>query len=387
MQISKGMLAGTAAVGAIYFVLGEIFYRTFQDVIPMPVLIGLYFLGLALFAAAGCAVIVSFMYHSTHGYRDILLRCLLLFLAVFAAGVIFEFLYELQAGSRQKEPDSYIFLMDSSGSMEESDPSGQRFEAVRQVLEGQEESFPFAVYCFANDSSLVQDMAPISDGTEFPVEEPYGGTAIQTVLKTLYSDIESGKIDPGENGRVLLLSDGYATDMGLFSGLGFGKILKNFSRAGISISTVGLGNPDDALMSRIAGKTGGVYIDVEDAAELGQAMKEAATQKGVRNLLDYRSEVKFDFLYMLLRFAAVLVIGLLFAGLKTYISESVLDTQPVLISSIVGSLLAAVCVEFGMNRLGLTPWLMRLFMCVFLAAATLYESRRGRTDYGNQYEY
>lgn len=65
--------------------------------------------------------------------------------------------------------------------------------------------------------------------------------------------------------------------------------------------------------------------------------------------------------------------------------ESVLDTQPVLISSIIGSLLAAFCVEFGMNKLGLFPWLMRLLMCVLLAAATLLESWKSRRDYSDQY--
>lgn len=386
MQISKGMLIGTAVTGAAYFVIGEIFYSVFKDVLPMPVLIGLYFLGLALFVAIGCAVIVSFMYHSAQGYRDIVLRCIILILAVFAAGVIFEFLYELQINGKQKEPESYIFLMDNSGSMEESDPQRKRYDAIEQILEVQEGSFPFAVYIFANGSKLVRDMAPVSEGIDFLADEPFGGTAIKGVLDTLYDDIESGKIGKWENGRVLLLSDGHATDMGLFGGWSLGKTLKNFSKKGISISTVGLGNPDDALMSRIAGKTGGVYISVDDAALLNQAMQEAITQKSSRNILDYRNDVKFDFIYMVLRFAAVLAIGLLMAGLKTYISESVLDTQPVLVSSAAGSLLAAFFVEFGMNKLGLYPWLMRLFMCVFLAAATLYESRRSRIDYNNQYE-
>lgn len=387
MQISKGMLIGTVLVGFLYFVAGELFYRAFREVIPMPLLIGLYFLGLALFVAAGCAVIVGFMYHYNHGYRDILVRCLLLFLGVFAAAAFFEFLYELQIHGKDREPSSYIFLMDSSGSMEINDPAGKRYDAIQSVLEDREEGFPFAVYTFSDDSRLVRDMGPVSEGTEFQMDEPYGGTAIRTVLSDLYDDIDSGRLNPGENARVLLFSDGYATDMGIFSNFSLGKILKKYSRDSISISTVGLGKPDDTLMSRIAGKTGGVYVSVDDADQLNQAMREAATMRSTRNLLDYRSDVKFDFLYTLLRFGAVLVIGLLLAGLKTYISESVLDTRPVLISSIVGSLLAAFFVEFGMNKLGLFPWLMRLLMCIFLAAATLFESYRGRSGSDHQYEY
>lgn len=387
MNVSKGMLIGTVLVGAVYFVIGEIFYNAFQDILPMPLLIGLYFLGLAVFVAIGCAAIVALMYHYNQGYRDIVLRSLLLFLAVFAAAALFEFLYELQLNGRNREPGSYIFLMDSSGSMEANDPENRRYEAIQSVLANQEEDFPFAVYTFANDSTLVRDMGPVSQGTEFQMEEPYGGTAIRTVLEDLYDDIDSGVIDPGKNGKVILFSDGYATDMGLFGfgKIGLGRVLKKFSKANLSISAVGLGDPDDDLMERIAGKTGGVYISVDDASQLNDAMKEAVRQESSRNLLDYRSDVKFDFLYTILRFVAVLVIGVLLAGLKTYISESVLDTQPVLISSIIGSLLAAFCVEFGMNKLGLFPWLMRLLMCVLLAAATLLESWKSRRDYSDQY--
>ena len=41
MNVSKGMLIGTVLVGAVYFVIGEIFYNAFQDILPMPLLIGL----------------------------------------------------------------------------------------------------------------------------------------------------------------------------------------------------------------------------------------------------------------------------------------------------------------------------------------------------------
>ena len=166
MNVSKGMLIGTVLVGAVYFVIGEIFYNAFQDILPMPLLIGLYFLGLAVFVAIGCAAIVALMYHYNQGYRDIVLRSLLLFLAVFAAAALFEFLYELQLNGRNREPGSYIFLMDSSGSMEENDPENRRYEAIQSVLANQEEDFPFAVYTFANDSTLVRDMGPVSQGTE-----------------------------------------------------------------------------------------------------------------------------------------------------------------------------------------------------------------------------
>ena len=139
-------------------------------------------------------------------------------------------------------------------------------------------------------------------------------------------------------------------------------------------------------MSKISGKTGGVYINVDNADMLNEAINEAAVLNHSRNLLDYRDYVKLDFLFMILRLVAIVVIGLLLAGIKTYISEPVLDTRPVLVSSLAGSLLASLCVEMGMNMLGFPAFFMRLLMCIFLSMATLYEMERRNTGYGIQYE-
>lgn len=386
MRISKSMLIGTILMGIVYFILGEIIYNSLQDRIPMIPLIGIYFFGLAVFVVIGSAVIVAAMYHATTGYRDIVLRCVILCAAIFVAAMFLEFLYELNGKSKNTEPTSYIFLMDSSGSMERSDPENQRYEAIQSVISGKEQDFPFAVYSFSNESKLVRPMGPVSQGTEFQMDAPEGGTGIRATLDKLYEDIENGVTDPGENGRVILFSDGYATDVNFFTKAKLNGLLKKYARAGISISSVGLGKTDNSLMSKISGKTGGVYINVDNADKLNDAISEAVVLHHSRNLLDYRDYVKLDFLFMLLRFVAIIIIGLLLAGIKTYISEPVLDTQPVLISSLVGSLLASLCVELGMNTLGLPASLMRLLMCIFLSMATLFEMERRSTGYGVQYE-
>ena len=83
------MLIGTILTGIIYFVLGEVFYNMFQDRIPMIPLIGIYFFGLAVFVVIGSSVIVAAMYHATVGYRDIVLRCIILCAAIFVSAMLF----------------------------------------------------------------------------------------------------------------------------------------------------------------------------------------------------------------------------------------------------------------------------------------------------------
>lgn len=386
MGLSKRMLAGTAVSGVLYFAVGEWTYKTFLNQMNTPLLIGLYYLGLSLFIILGTSLTGAFMYHAVNGYRDIVFRCILLCAAILAAGCLFEFLYEAVWREQPSQPDSYVFLMDNSGSMKDNDPENKRYDAILSFLKKKEAGFPFAVYIFADQSSLLRPMGPISHGLDFSMGNPDGGTGIRTALSNLYDDMDTGSIDLGKNGKVLLFTDGQATDMGLFGDWRLGKVLEKYSRAGVSISTVGLGNTDHNLMNLIARKTGGVYISVEDADMLEGAIQAAMDALSGRNLLDYRNYVRFDFLYTLIRFAAVLVIGLLLAAMKTYICEPFLDTRPVLLTSVIGSLLAASCVEFGMNQMGLAPWLMRLLMCILLAETALMEGYSGEGGRVRKYE-
>jgi hypothetical protein len=229
-------------------------------------------------------------------------------------------------------------------------------------------------------------MGPIGDGETIGYSTPNGGTGILSVLKRVYQDIDAGELKMGKNGKILLFTDGYATDMKFFGKTRLNHILEKYAKKGISISTVGLGKPDDSLMEQIAKKTGGIYVSVDDADQLAEAMQEAITSRSERNLLDYRNPVSYDFLYVIIRLAAVLVIGLLLAIMKAYICEPVLDTSPVLITSVIGSILGAGFLEFGMNKLALPPILMRMLMCVFLAMATLGEAKTGNYDYSGQYK-
>jgi len=376
MGISKRMLVGTAVTGMLYFIVGETLYRGLSGRIPMPLLMGCYFLGLMVFVILGLNLIGATMRRSIRGYKDIVWRCILLCLAILAAAGIFEFIYEISFSQKFTNPGAYVFLMDSSGSMEDNDPDGKRYEAVGALLENKDPDFRFAVYSFANSSKVVRPMGPVSQGTEFDTEKPNGGTGIKTVLEDVYRDMDRGDLEFGKNGKILLFTDGYATDMDFFmSKAQLNKLLEQYSKKGISISTVGLGSPDDELMEMIAKKTQGVYVRAEDAAMLEEAMKEAVESTSDRNLLDYRSPVQYDFLCMLVRFAAVLALGLLLGLVKMYLCEPFLDTRLLWVTSVACSLAAASCVELGMNKLGLPPELMRFFMCVLLAEGTLLKAK------------
>ena len=124
----------------------------------------------------------------------------------------------------------------------------------------------------------------------------------------------------------------------------------------------------------------GIYVPVEDAELLEDAMKTAADAASSRNLLDYRTPVKYDVFCMLFRLTAIVLLGLMLGVVKMYLCEPFLETRLLWKTSVICSLAAAACVELGMNRFGLLPSWMRFFMCVLLAEGTLGKGGSGGSD-------
>ena len=72
---------------------------------------------------------------------------------------------------------------------------------------------------------------------------------------------------------------------------------------------------------------------------------------------------------------------------KTILSERFLDTSAVMQSSAIGSILAGICIELGMNMLGVHPTIMRILTCILIAFTLLKNDLRNMygEDYGVKY--
>lgn len=75
----------------------------------------------------------------------------------------------------------------------------------------------------------------------------------------------------------------------------------------------------------------------------------------------------------MLRVVLIAGLGMLVAVEKTVLCERFLNTNSVLVSSAVGSVLAGVCLEVGMNLLGAEPSAARVAGCVLMGVTVLYE--------------
>ena len=127
---------------------------------------------------------------------------------------------------------------------------------------------------------MVSAMAPVSEKGPESEAVNEGGTAVLHALDTVLGDLDSGKLILDQRCRMILLSDGYATDVDEAGRYDCIRRLEQFAERGISISTVGMaGDVDTQLLMLVADKTGGTYVSVRDVSQLAQGMRHAAKTK------------------------------------------------------------------------------------------------------------
>ncbi len=372
-KFSWKMMLGTILAGALYGIWGEFLYRMLSRLVPSVVLTVIYFMGMFFFISLAVWIISRFIYTQQNGavYKKVWLIAMALMLVLSG---LFEFIYDIiQEHNDPKEAKSYIFAIDTSGSMDVNDPYGSRYDAIDKLLEGKKDSFEYAMYTFSDPDwiRLERDMAPVSEGRSEIGLENGGKTAIVATLKRIADDIDNGTMKADESTRVVLLTDGLPTDNY------FNEVmpqLTRFKNLGIPISTVGLVESDDNFMSMVADATGGNYVRCDSLDRLEGAMEEAVEENEVyRNLLGFRSGLYLNWLLAILRILFVGILGIVMAIGKTGICEKFINTTSVLVSSCISGILAGVCIEIGMNGLGINQTVMRIIAAILMAFTCLRE--------------
>jgi hypothetical protein len=347
-----------------------VLYTAFLDTAPRALLVGCRFAGFTLVISAvvfGIAIWTGSFEESLFGLEEGGTVGLLAagVVIVFGLAVLFQWIYGKDFSQETITATSYIFVVDDSGSMGSNDPLQERYAAIETVLADQPETFPYMVYGFSNSVSVLRDMAPIAEGHDELYGNSTGGTAIRGALERVLEDYQNGTWDGGAYPKVILLTDGYATDIGLFHSIR--PLLKEYKKAQISISTVGLGSVDNSLMERIAQRTGGVFVNVTDAASLSAAMMMAAEQYVSRDLFSERYVTTHNGLYGFLRVLFLTILGVCIGLVATLACGRLEEATMTLIATGVTALLGACIVEFGIELLHLPAWLAWLLLWTLLA--------------------
>ncbi|MBR6825707.1 MAG: VWA domain-containing protein [Oscillospiraceae bacterium] len=369
--------------GLVAGVVVALLYGALADVWGRPLLIGFLFV---VFALIVCGALYGTMVLSGDsdeeflffdGKGKILIGLALSVVILFGLGMLLEFLYDVE-GDTKNQPSSYVFLLDESGSMEGNDSNGERHSAVNMLMETMPSDVPFAVYMFANRAVCVREMAPITQGKFHPNADTQSqigeGTMIKDGLQTVLNDVNNGNIpNPYKKLRVILLTDGASSDMGAL--IGSNSIIKAYKRADVTISCVGLGNVDERLLNKLADKTGGVYVHIEDAAQLAQGFTAATVSNSDRDLLSMRSMKKLNALYMVLRIVFLVVLGAAFAFMKSMAIGSDDATKLIMLVGVIAAFIGALLLEV-LAQAGAAPWIGQIIYFLLIAITPVEEVRR-----------
>lgn len=364
------LLIVTIITGIGIYLLDSALFHSLEGRIPYCVLIGLLYA--ILYVAV--VVITSFIRNFSAandppggGLGGFLLIFLISLPIVFGIGTLFQYLYSLEPKITNSESTSLIFLIDDSGSMDVSDPQGVRYEVLDEILKEYPEDFQYAIYGFNDEIYSIRNMAPKNAGNDFQIPQYGGSTEIRHSLDYLIDEIESGNLNGGDNPQVILLSDGAATDIGIFHSIN--KTLKKYNKNRVVISTVGLGQyVVSEQLYEIADSTGGVYVNASDVSQLKQAYEKAkGHSNSTRHLYGYRRPKKADALAAVTRilFLTIMggIIGIAGAVCCFYNKRFSFSAICGVITAFIGSLL----MELGTQVFGASPSFMWLLMWILFA--------------------
>lgn len=371
--------------GLLWAIVGNILYHALCDVLWTPLVVGLYFAGLAVTQILA----IQIYGHTRHVYAKgaYVGNALALILAVLVAATALDFVYELEGKKVSNEPTSYIFLIDDSSSMSTNDPNMLRSDAIGQVMASCQDDFPYAVYSFSSDC---RQILPITPASEAPSRTysfvDSGGTDIVSAITHVLSDLKTGKLQgAGDAPRIILTSDGNSYEIGLTG------VLKNANSQNVSICTVGFGQSNDTLLEKIASGTNGVSLRVEDVGQLANAIENAANAEteNTHNLLNRREGMHNDWLYVIMRISFTLVLGILFLIIKANLLRTNAEGSDVLPAYLLLLIPQALSLELCINTLGVPEGLGRCVMCVMFLLTINPLKSEGRTGHteGSEYTY
>ena len=204
-----------------------------------------------------------------------------------------------------------VLVIDRSGSMSQPGTAGSPLtqqqlanESAWLAIETLYEQDLFGVVAFDSFSQWIVDLQPAKDLTGVRQKimsiSPGGGTNIHTGIERAFDALnaDNALVNSSSVKHIILLSDGGSEG-------DYDPLLNQLNRAGITLSTIGVGEGQDAdLLDYLAFNGGGLYHPVTDPNDLPQVfIKEARTIR--QNLIK-----EADFTPQLVRTGSPIMTGL-----------------------------------------------------------------------------
>lgn len=395
LKINWLMVLMSAIGGTVAFVIGEILMDSFKYTMPHSLLIGLYFGILSLLVGLMCllAEVIHPRINGQEWRRDyvslsfkFLIPCTLV--VTFAAGTLFQFLYELSFKQSNKIINDVVVLIDTSGSMSKTDPNNERFDAVNNLLNSMNSGNRVAVYKFDDHAAKVKEMSYVSKAVKEDIinklqeyRNPYGNTNMGEALNMAYDEITRSK-ESGRNPMVIMLSDGgdnYNLDNK------FDKTMKPYNDNEIPVYTVGMSSGDNFYMlKKIAKASGGDYYNVKDVKDIKNTFVKIYRDRQERILNDKRNGIREESIfYGFLRVFFITLIAVLISSAVSFVLDNKYLLKGFIIGGIVAGIIAGLILEIGFNNVSWHGTMYRFFADLVIAVLFTLFAREAYDEKGS----
>ena len=395
LKINWLMVLMSAIGGAVAFVIGEILMDSFKYTMPHSLLIGLYFGILSLLVGLMCllAEVIHPRINGQEWRRDyaslsfkFLIPCTLV--VTFAAGTLFQFLYELSFKQSNKIINDVVVLIDTSGSMSKTDPNNERFDAVNNLLNSMNSGNRAAVYKFDDHAAKVKEMSYVTKAVKEDIinklqeyRNPYGNTNMGEALNMAYDEITRSK-ESGKNPMVIMLSDGgdnYNLDNK------FDKTMKPYNDNEIPVYTVGMSSGDNFYMlKKIAKASGGDYYNVKDVKDIKNTFVKIYRDRQERILNDKRNGIREgSIFYGFLRVFFITLIAVLISSAVSFVLDNKYLLKGFIIGGIVAGIIAGLILEIGFNNVSWHGTMYRFFADLVIAVLFTLFAREAYDEKGS----
>jgi len=371
------MVLISAIGGLVAFIIGEIIINLYQYSINQSVLIGIYFGILSLCIGLSC-LIAEIIYPRINGRTwrtshlgtsiKFLIPCTLII--TFIAAMFFQFLYGISL-NKNRTINDVVVIMDTSGSMAQTDPNNERYDALKNLLDSLDTSNRTSVYEFSDHTEQVQVMdyltPKVNENIMLGMEKyktPTGQTNMKEALDKAIEEINNTK-EKGRNAMVIMLSDG-GDNFNLDTK--FKETMKPFNDNNVPVYTIGMAAGNNfSMLKKISEETKGNYSNVQDVKDIKNAFVKIYKDTQQRLLNGVRYGTDNNIFYGLLRVLFITFLGVIISAGVSFMFDNKYLLKGFIMGGVVSGIIAGMILEIGFGASTQLGFIFRMMADLIIA--------------------
>ena len=198
---------------------------------------------------------------------------------------------------KEKKPSNLVFLIDTSGSMYDSNKLPIVKQALSMLLDRLDGNDRISIVTYASGTSVALEPTPANEKEKILSAaqglHAYGGTAGEDGINLAYEQAEKYKTDG--NNRIILCTDG-DFNIGASSQAELEKLIVSKRKSGIFLTVLGFGmyNYKDSTMELLADKGNGNYAYIDNLREAKKVFVDEMPKTLYTVAKDVKIQVEFN---------------------------------------------------------------------------------------------